>query len=314
MSERWFFFWTLVLLFGCQENGPQQQNEATAMESTSFDWQGHRGARGLAPENSIPAFLLALEFPLIQTLELDLVISKDSQVVVSHEPWLSADICRTAKGETPPEPPTEVNNIFQLNYSDIRRFDCGSVGNARFPEQNKQAVYKPLLSEVITAAEGRAADLERPLPYYNIEIKSRPDWDNTFTPSPVRFAELVLGVVTEAGVAERTVIQSFDPRSLKAVHEQAPSMTLAYLVESPVGLEAALEELGFTPAIWSPHYLMVSKNLVDSVHQKQMRIIPWTVNDAETMQGLKELGVDGIITDYPNRIPRVGVAHATEEK
>lgn len=265
-----------------------------------FDWQGHRGARGLLPENSLPAFLHALEYPAIRTLELDVVISADQQVVVSHEPWMSAEICTRPDGSPVSD---DTINMYQLTYAQIRQYDCGSRQHKRFAEQRPLPTYKPLLSEVIAAADARARELQRPLPYYNIEIKSRPEHDGVFTPPPAEFAALVVGAIDSAGIADRVVVQSFDPRSIQAVYALNPRLTLAYLDESAGDLGSKLDTLGFKPAIYSPHHPLVSANLVREIHNRGMRIVPWTVNDSSRMQELLDIGVDGIITDYPNRIP-----------
>ncbi len=291
----------VLILVSCGPE-PETTSDQDMQATTNFDWQGHRGARGLAPENSLPAFLLALEYPQVTTLELDVVISRDSQVVVSHEPWMSEAICTDPEGKPLAAESEAFHNIFELPYAQIRAYDCGSIGNDRFPEQQRQPAYKPLLREVIEAAETRARDLERALPYYNIEIKSRPEWDNQYTPAPPKFAELVVAVIREAEITDRAIIQSFDERSLRAAHEIAPELKLAYLVETPGDFDRQIENLGFIPAIYSPHHLMVSAQLVDTVHQRGLHLIPWTVNDTSTMSTLIEMGVDGIITDYPNLI------------
>ncbi|MFN7188669.1 MAG: glycerophosphodiester phosphodiesterase family protein, partial [Cyclobacteriaceae bacterium] len=135
-----------------------------------FDVQGHRGARGLKPENTIPAFLAALDYG-VTTLELDLAITKDKKVIVSHEPWMSAAICTQPDGQ-PIEAKTEMTfNIYQMTYDEVKQFDCGSKGNARFPEQEKMAVHKPLLRDVIAAVEDHIKSFSRYEVDYNIEIK-----------------------------------------------------------------------------------------------------------------------------------------------
>jgi len=269
-----------------------------------IDWQGHRGARGLLPENTIPAFLKALEYP-VTTLELDVVISKDGKVVVSHEPWMSAGICQYPNGGAITEEQEQKLRIMDMAYAKIQEYDCGSRGNENFPEQTPMVVAKPLLDTLFAAVRVWCAENGRPLPDYNIEIKSKPAWDGVLTPEPNEFAKRLLTVVEQAGVRERTCIQSFDPRALRAVHELSPQMKTAWLVSDTDGLEANLEELGFLPTIYSPYYKLVTANVVAEAHEKGLRIIPWTVNDTDEMRALIKMGVDGIITDYPNRIEEV---------
>jgi glycerophosphoryl diester phosphodiesterase len=268
----------------------------------SFDWQGHRGVRGLLPENTIPAFLHALTYPQIKTLELDVVVTKDRQLVVSHEPWMSATICHFPNGEVIEEEQEKEVKIIDLSLAEIQAFDCGSKHHTDFPEQQNIPAIKPGLLDVIAAAEAEALRLKRPLPYYNIEIKSSPEWDNIFTPEPQIFAQLVVQAIQEAGVSERVTIQSFDPRSLQAVHTLAPQQDLAYLVYEKANITEQLEQLGFQPGIYSPYYKLVTAKMIKKLHQLGIKVIPWTVNETNKMERLQSMGVDGIITDYPNRI------------
>lgn len=291
-------FWTRCA------NPPAGKTPESTMKKTTFDWQGHRGARGLAPENSIPAFLLALEFPEITTLELDLAVSKDSVLVLSHEPWMSHAICLQPDGAAIEEAEEKKFALHQMTYETIKSFDCGSKGNSRFPEQKAMVVYKPALGEVVEAVEARCKALNRQPVRYNIEIKSSPELDGQFTPAPPEFARLVLEEVKRLNIHDRTCIQSFDIRALQAVRQLDPDITVAFLIENAKGLEENLADLGFIPQVYSPYYLVLSPNLVNLIHEKMMLVIPWTVNDSTTMQGLINMGVDGIITDYPDRIPR----------
>jgi glycerophosphoryl diester phosphodiesterase len=268
-----------------------------------FDWQGHRGARGLAPENTLPAFLKALAFPKISTLELDLAVSADNQVLVSHEPWMSAFICSTPSGE--PVTATDESKLllYQMTYTEIARYDCGSRGNTRFPEQVAMPATKPLLRTLVQTVQEYCQQNRRPFPRYNIEIKSQPAWDGLRCPPPAQFAALVLQEIKRLGIAESTCIQSFDPRPLREIKALEPKQRLALLVENRKGLEANLKELGFTPNIYSPHYLLLNAEVVEKAHTLGMKVIPWTVNETDEMRKLITMGVDGIITDYPNRIP-----------
>lgn len=293
-----------LLYAGCENNSQaSSQEKSTQMENQVFDWQGHRGARGLLPENTVPAFLLALEYAYLTTLELDIAVSKDGQLIVSHEPWLSHHICSYPDGRPVSKADEDELAIFQMTAEAVQQYDCGKRGNEAFPEQKPMEVYKPLLSEIVLAAEQRAKDMDRKLPRYNIEIKSRPEWDGTKTPDPTTFARLLLQEIERLGIKDRSCIQSFDTRALEAVHELDPTMVTAYLVEELDSLEKNLAKLSFTPTIYSPHYMLVTGNMVAQIHERGMQIIPWTVNDTENMAALKELGVDGIITDYPDRIP-----------
>jgi glycerophosphoryl diester phosphodiesterase len=278
-----------------------QRIQPNSNMSVTFDWQGHRGARGLLPENSIPSFLKALEYPIL-TLELDVVISRDSQVILSHEPWMSADICSKPDGSPVSKDEEQSLNLFQLTAAEIRSYDCGNRGNSRFPQQQAMTVHKPSLNEVVKAVRQYCQEHNRAEPFYNIEIKSRPEWDNIFTPDPATFATLVVTEVQRLKLGERACIQSFDVRALQSVHRIDPTLTLAYLIENTDGLEQNLQKLGFIPQIYSPYHKLVDATLVTQTHAQQMRLIPWTVNDTSDMRTLMKLGVDGIITDYPDYI------------
>lgn len=282
--------WTLLLFF-----------LSSMTQAQDFDWQGHRGARGLLPENSLPAFRKALELG-VNTLELDIAISKDAQVVVSHEPWMSAEICSHADGRPVKEAEAEQLRLFDLSLKEIQAFNCGLRQHPRFPEQLTQATYKPSLLEVIQMAEAYVKDTGRQPIRYNIEIKSAPEWDGKWTPAPDTFAETLMQILQEQQVEERSCIQSFDFRPLQYLHQRYPQQTLAFLTETAKQPRKELRQLGFIPDIYSPYYKTVDAQLIRFCQKKGMRCIPWTVNEVEDMQRLIDLGVDGIITDYPNRM------------
>jgi glycerophosphoryl diester phosphodiesterase len=278
--------------------------DAQNMEKSTFDWQGHRGARGLLPENTIPSFLKALEYP-VTTLELDVAVSKDNVVIVSHEPWMSEKICSKPDGSPVGESEAMKLKIRDLTYDEIKSYDCGSRGNSRFPEQQSMPVYKPSLLDVIGEVQKFCFIRALPLPQFNIEIKSAPELDGAFTPAPGEFARLLLEVIEQKKIASKVCIQSFDVRSLQAVKKQAPAMVTALLVENEDGFKKNLKRLGYVPEIYSPDYKLLRKRYVRKLHKRGIKVIPWTVNAAEDMRKLIRKGVDGIITDYPNLIPEI---------
>ena len=273
-----------------------------AIPKAGFDWQGHRGCRGLLPENSLPAFLHALEYPEVVTLELDLAVSKDHQLIVSHEPWFNSSICKLPNGDSIPQKDEMKYLIYEKTVAEIRVFDCGSRGNTRFPEQKAQQTYKPTFKEVVAAVKEKYPGK---LVRWNIEIKSEPDWDGIRTPPIEEFIDLVIAEIKKLGLEKTCNLQSFDVRPLQILHRKAPEMILSLLVENGRSLDYNLEKLGFIPQLYSPYYLVVSKKLVKKCHEKNIRLVPWTVNDVTAMRKLIRLGVDGIITDYPDRIKLV---------
>ena len=193
-----------------------------------------------------------------------------------------------------------MHRIFDLDYEQIARYDCGARGNPRFPEQERMAVHKPLLDSVFSMAEAYPRPEGHPI-RYNVEIKSSPARDSVFTPVPAAFARAVYGVLVRNGVLARTTVQSFDPRALEAMHRIDPTVTLALLVENQDGLEANLARLSFTPDVYSPDYRLLDRAMVEQAHRRGVQVVPWTVNDVEAMHAVIGLGVDGLITDYPDR-------------
>jgi len=269
-----------------------------------IDWQGHRGCRGLMPENSIPAFEKALELG-VKTLEIDVVVSKDGEVIVSHDPWISPEFCTGLDGEKLVGDVSELPNIYQLTYEEVQAFDCGSNGNPRFPKQVKIRTNKPRLVEVFVMAEKYCKDNRRNEVYYNIEIKSSPQWDGKYHPEYYDYCDLVYGVIDAYVPWSRVNVQSFDHRILQYFHKMYPEVRLALLEEFNQDQEKVLEELGFFPDIYSPHYALLKPKKVKWFHENNMLVIPWTVNSLKDMEEMIKMGVDGIITDYPNLIAEI---------
>ena len=265
---------------------------------SGFDIEGHRGCRGLMPENTILAFLKALELG-VTTLEMDVVITKDRQVLVSHDPFMSHEFCCTPGGKYITAQEERSHNIYQMNFEEISHYDCGQRPHPRFPEQKKISVSKPLLKDVVDASEkfikqhGITID-------YNIEIKSTPEGDNIFHPAPEEFTDLLMSVIMEKHIKKRTIIQCFDVRPLRYLHKQYPMMTLSFLIENNLTPEENISELGFVPDIYSPDYTLVNKHLIQYARKKNMKILPWTINDLPSIMRLMKMGVHGIITDYPD--------------
>jgi len=270
----------------------------------NIEIQGHRGARGYAPENTLLSFLKALELG-VDVLELDVVISTDNQVIVSHEPWFNHKICTKPDGTPSTVEEEDGIRILDLNYAQIQQYDCGKRGNPDYPEQVEIPATKPLLSEVFTRIENQVKDSQNAEIGYNIEIKSRPIWDNVFTPPPAKFVRLVYDEVVKAGLKERVCIQSFDIRSLQEIHKIDASVTTALLISNNDGIDQNIKALGFTPNIYSPNHFLLNAEEIRKLHDKNIRVIPWTVNEKLHIRRLIEWGVDGIISDYPDRVNEV---------
>ncbi|MFV0604931.1 MAG: glycerophosphodiester phosphodiesterase [Niabella sp.] len=265
-----------------------------------FDKEGHRGARGLMPENTIPAMLKGIDLG-VTTLEMDLQISKDKKVLVSHDPNFNANITTTPDGKYLSKDDAKKLLLYQLNYEDIKKYDVGLKPHPDFPRQEKTAVHKPLLADLLDATEKYAKQKGVDM-LYNIEIKSNKKNDGVNHPPVEEFVNLAMAVINQKGIAGRTVIQSFDPRALVVMHSKYPKVATSLLIEGfdKRTLEEQIKEIDFTPTVYSPNYKLVTKELVTVCHQKKIKIVPWTVNDVDTMKILIALGVDGIITDYPD--------------
>jgi glycerophosphoryl diester phosphodiesterase len=263
-------------------------------EVNSFDFQAHRGGRGDMPENTMQSMLYAASIPYIKTLELDVVISKDKKVILSHDQVLNHQITTKPNGEE-----VKLNEpiyLYQLNYDSIIKYDVGLKYLQSFPNQKKIAATIPLLSEVIDLVEKES---NRKM-WYNIEIKSNPKMDGLATPEIEEFVTLVTDIILSKGIKDRAIIQSFDVRPLRLLHQKDSTWQLSFLLDKGAeDLDKSITYLGFTPTVYSPAYGNVSKNLVDKCHAKNMKIVPWTVNKVKDIQALYNLGVDGIISDYP---------------
>lgn len=275
---------------------------ASHMKSSTnnFDFQAHRGGRGLMPENTIPAMLAVMDNDKVTTLEMDLAITKDKQVVVSHDPTLNPIITTKADGTY-----IKANEftIYQMDYVQLQKFDVGLKIHPVYPQQKKLAVAIPTLNDLVDSVEIKGNNIGRQM-FYNLEIKSVDGKDGIEHPAPDEFVELVVNIIKQKNIDARTTIQSFDLRPLKVLHQKYPRIQIAYLVEGKGAgdVKMKIDLLGFSPNIYSPEYKYVTKETVDYCHANNIKIIPWTVNTKSEMDALMALGVDGIITDYPNLI------------
>jgi glycerophosphoryl diester phosphodiesterase len=301
MRLTYFCFGLLVVIsMGCTNS--KIENKSAIKETPTIDFQGHRGCRGLMPENTIPAFKKALDLG-VETLEMDVVITHDKKVILSHEPWFSHEIALKPDGGEISLDEETSHRIYAMNYDETKAYDVGLKPHPRFPEQKKISINKPLLTDVIKQSEYYAVQLGRSAPFYNIETKCRPEGDSIFHPAPEEFVDLLVGVIQESGIEDRVIVQSFDIRTLQTAKSKYPDIKLALLIENSKSPQENIETLGFTPDIYSPDYALVDDELISFSKEKGMKVIPWTVNETEEMEKLIALGVDGIITDFPDRIP-----------
>ena len=272
--------------------------------STSFDIQGHRGAMGLMPPNTIPSFLKGLELG-VTTLEMDAAITKDNKVIISHDGFFLSDI--TTKPDkskvNKQEEKSPSNNIYMMDYEEVKKYDVGSVGTPYFPEQRKFKVAPPLLSDVIDSSEAFSKKTGRSLPYYNIEIKSYKPFDNVFYPEVEKYTDLVMAVILSKNISSRVFISSFDLRALKYMHQKYPEIKLGLYanLSDKLSFNERLNQLGFVPEFFGPNYQAVDSQMITDCTAKGVKVVPYTVNEVADMKRLKALGVSGLITDMPNR-------------
>ena len=267
----------------------------------AFDKEGHRGCRGLMPENTIPAMIRAVHLG-VNTLEMDAVISRDKKVVVSHDPFFSWEISTDPGGMTIAQKDEQQYNLYRMDYAEIRKWDVGLKPHPRFPNQEKLRAVKPLLADLIDSVEQYTRKNKLPPVQYNIETKSMPATDNIFHPKPEEFTDLLMRVVLEKKTAERTIIQSFDVRTLQVMHRKYPRIRTALLIEGfdKKTAQENISLLGFTPSVYSPEFTLVDDELVRFCHANGMKLIPWTVNDRNNIKKIQDMHVDGMITDYPD--------------
>jgi len=272
--------------------------------SRTFDIEGHRGCRGLMPENTLPAFLKAIDLG-VNTLELDVVVSRDQQLVVSHDPFFSADFTLDPDGKPISGDQQKQLNLFQMDYAEIRRYDVGSLGNKRFPEQRRLKTYKPLLSEVFRETRRYIQAHGLTQVRYNVETKSTPAGDGIFNPKPEIFAKLLYDEILKNEIQKYVMVQSFDVRTLQEFRKYQVKLPLVLLVENRDGIQRNIDRLGFQPDVYSPNFLLVDEPTVTYCRQRGILIIPWTVNEEADMQSMKKLSLNGLITDYPDRAIRI---------
>lgn len=260
--------------------------------------QGHRGCRGYLPENTIPGFIQALEMG-VDVLELDVVITGDGHVLVSHEPWLNPDICLGPRGQSLRG--KRKTSIYKMTLADIQSYDCGVLGHPRFPLQQAMFVQKPTLQEVFIAVKNWRSDYPNQRCLFNIEIKRLPTYDNRFGPPVAEFCDRVIAEIDRAGMTASCNLQSFDRETLEYIHRSRPDIPLAYLVDRGT-VTKNLARISFQPDIYSPKFTLLTHDEVDLLHQKGLLVIPWTVNEQKDILAMIQLGVDGIISDYPDRV------------
>ena len=296
--------------------------------AAAIDLQGHRGARGLAPENTLAAFRAALAIG-VTTLETDLAMTRDGVLVLSHDPRLSAALTRGSDGRWLSE---DGAPVFSLSVRELQQYDVGRLNPAhkyaeQFTEQKARDGERiPTLQQLFDAARDAVSPGGRPV-RFNIETKITPSSGDT-TPGAESYARAVVDAVRAAKMVERVTVQSCDWRTLREVRKRAPEMATACLTIDASGMNTVVPDAsGASPwhaglkaadyggslpklaqaagcSIWSPFWRNVTAGSVAEAQALRLKVIPWTVNDPAEIDRLAVLGVDGIITDYPDRARR----------
>lgn len=270
--------------------------------SDYIDVQAHRGGPGLLPENTIEAMKKALDLG-VNTLELDLHVSKDGKVVVSHDAYFHHRYATRPDGSlVQKQDPKEY--LYHMTYEEIAKYDVGLRPSEVWPEQENIPAVKPLLSDLLTFVESYTKEKGYSPVRYNIEIKSRnASGEGKNWPAYSNFVDICMRELLKFKLDERLVVQSFDQRALNYMAKKYPEIHFSYLIgANQTDLEAAMAKLDFVPTWISPHYTLVDEEFVAKAHEKGMKIVPWTVDNVEDMQKLIDLRVDAIITNYPDRL------------
>lgn len=260
---------------------------------------GHRGARGLSPENTLDSFTEAIQQGA-NTIELDIVVSKDGQLVVSHEPYMNHEFCLQPNGKEIRKEDEGLFNLYHMTYDEIKQYDCGMKTHPRFLDQKKIPAYKPLFSEAIAHCENFILQNNLPSIVYDIEIKSEIQEYTLSQPLPELFSELLLSFIHLNNLSQKVIIRSFDQSPLKYIHLKAPQLPLALIVENHLSAQENIGNLGFVPFMYSPEYTLLTTSEMNYLKSINTLVVPWTVNTMPEINELLNLGVNGIITDYPN--------------
>jgi len=261
---------------------------------------GHRGTRGLMPENTIPAMEKGIEVGA-NTVELDVHISRDGQVLVYHDESFNPDYTSMPDGGDIPKDQRKQYTFYQMDYAEIRKFIIGRKEYPAFPQQQRLDCYTPLLGEMIDSVDAFTRSRHLPAVYWLVEIKSKEKTDGFEQPVPEEYIKKLLPVLDAKHLGRRLIVQSFDMRPLQVIHRLRPDIPLGFLTDDKnSSFEENIAKLGFIPAFYNPNFHLVTEALVKQCHDRKILIEPWTVNTPEAVQQMKGLGVDGIITDYPN--------------
>lgn len=256
---------------------------------------GHRGCRGLYPENSLEAFDHAINLG-VDGIEWDVVVSGNKELIISHEPYLDGAYCLGQNDNELSGSAGKKINFYQLDTREIQQFDCGSKFYAKFPEQKKIKTFKPTVKEAFNQLNLKNVTIL-------FEIKSESADYNIYQPSPEEFAAIIKDEIKDFKYKENVIFMSFDPVLLEELHKTLPDHKYVYLTYKPfTSVNKFLKQLSFVPDALGMYHPTIKKKDVRLLHAKNISVYAWTVNKTSQSEKLVRYGVDGIITDYPDRV------------
>ena len=303
-----------ILLSSCQQTGNKQQPQYIV------DVQAHRGGMGLLPANTLEAMKNAVDLG-VNTLEMDIVVTKDKKVILSHDKYFTAEETTRPDG-TPIKKEDPREYMWKMTYEEIAKYDVGMRQHPNYPEQKTLPAIRPLLSDVLSFIENYTEEKDMAPMKYNIEIKADPDWNGGIEgedwPVYNEMVDICLKVLNSFNLGDRLIVQTFDERALAYMNEKYPELQLSYLVggdevrwleNKEMDFDAILDNIGFVPEWFSPASIFVSKSCVDEAHRRGMKVVTWTVDNYEEMIRMIDAGVDAVISNYPNRLLEVVKLH-----
>jgi glycerophosphoryl diester phosphodiesterase len=251
---------------------------------------GHRGCRGILPENSIEGIQKAIDLG-VDGIEFDVVVNKDKQIVISHAPYMEKKYCLIPdRGRIKQE---KEFNLFQMTQMEIEQFDCGSKYHPNFPKQKKLKTYKPLLQELFSKVDFSEVMIL-------FEIKSEKRYYGKYQPQPDEYVDIILKEVSNYVHRKNIVFMSFDANIINELHNKAPQYKLVYLTHSSFkSVKSSIKDLTIKPYAIGMHNPTISKREIIKAHELGIAVFAWTVNTYKDFERLKRYGIDGIITDYP---------------
>ena len=259
------------------------------MAQSEYKIIGHRGCRGLYPENTIEGFHKAIKMG-VDGIEFDIVANKNLQLIISHEPYVDTSYCISNLNQE------HSLNIFEMSLDEIKKIDCGSKYNDKFPGQIKKKEQKPTFKELEKKLKNYKGDLL-------FEIKCHPDYVNKNFPDYSNYARIIIDETKNSPLLKNIIFMSFDWRILNELYNLNSNSKYIFLSEKK-DFTNDLNFLTFKPFALGLDYKIISKSTIDSAHDNNQLIYAWTVNSFEIFKNLIEINADGIITDYPDKIKK----------